>query len=164
MIKTSTITKQAQKTSTITAPTATSIATDLTTSTIISTVLPNNAPTVYVTSTITVSSTATIAPTEIVPTTLIITVSQPTATVYAACIANNVVDSVNGAGIDTIEVRRPLDQSGIRASSALDCCISCQTTAGCYGYFYYNACTILSNGNCQPGTSVHTVHCELHLT
>ncbi|TEY37154.1 hypothetical protein BOTCAL_0528g00010 [Botryotinia calthae] len=66
-------------------------------------------------------------------------VSGATPTSYAACAANNIISSVNGAPISQVQFLTNV-LSSLRTNSAYDCCVACQTAAsGCGGSVYLNS-------------------------
>ncbi|TIA60818.1 hypothetical protein D6C77_03877 [Aureobasidium pullulans] len=160
IIKTSTKTQTASKTTTITAATPIITSSTTTTTTVISTVsLIDASTTTTETDTSTTTTTITVTPSTTTTTTTTITVLQPTATVLAQCAANNLISSVNGAGIDTASSSNSAF-AFTDAASATDCCNICANTAGCEGFAYGGPCYILyaDNGQCSPGQSVATFY------
>ncbi|KAF2031360.1 hypothetical protein EK21DRAFT_99736 [Setomelanomma holmii] len=92
------------------------------------------------------ASTVDIVSTSTVSVTSTVEVVAPRRTVYAACLDNNVVNSVTGAIGNTLifdsVIYRPAqgfpieNELILNATSAENCCIACQNTAYCAGSFY----------------------------
>ncbi|THY31589.1 hypothetical protein D6C99_10460 [Aureobasidium pullulans] len=153
IIKTSTKTQTAFKTTTITAATPIITSSTTTTTTVTSTIsLIDASTTTTETDTSTTTTTITVTPSTTTTTTTTITVLQPTATVFAQCAANNLIGSVNGAGFYGAGAD---NYATADAPSATDCCNICANTASCEGFAYYGTCYILyaSNDGCFPGQS-----------
>jgi hypothetical protein len=164
VIKTSSITKVGSKTSTLTAATPTSTAIVLTTSTITATYQPTAAQvTIYTPNLVTIWVTQTQTPTITVATTTTTTAGTPIATVYAACQPDNFLVGINGAGISFVGLDSPLDFAYSGAGSSSDCCIACQTSVDCYGFYFAGGeCTLIINdaGTCtsMPGAETFGVN------
>ena len=60
-----------------------------------------------------------------------VTVTPPQATFYAACDTNNMVNQVDGYGIDTFDFVGTLNVVGDGNTSPYDCCVACITDPNC---------------------------------
>ena len=105
---------------------------------------------------VTITSTATTTTTSTVTATLSTTASvvAPSATYYAACAANNMVNSANGGhGIYAIYYLGPLTSE--TDNTPYDCCVTCQTSTNlCNGFAYLGGtCYYFGDGqNCRGDT------------
>jgi hypothetical protein len=151
--KTSTITKTAAKVSTITAPTPTTIIMATSISVITLTVAPSNIQTtVFTTATVISVAMTTITPVTSISSTTTVTEAKPAATNYAACGPNNQASSVNGQGFAVISIPRGTSFTDVPGATPYDCCVSCFTTGGCFGYFFLiRSCTLLQTDNVAQG-------------
>ncbi|GME59349.1 hypothetical protein GTA08_BOTSDO08020 [Neofusicoccum parvum] len=140
--------KTASSTVTITAQPSTSTTTITSTTTTTSSI--GSDPTIArttVTSSITTTALTTTTQVSTVSSTITntVTVNAPTVTEYAACAANNTVSRVNGNsiiyGIQDLLV-------AIQAPTAIECCITCQTTMNCTTAAYYG-----DDGTCLLGNA-----------
>jgi len=60
-----------------------------------------------------------------------VTVNPPQATFHAACGTNNMVNQVNGYGIETFNFVGSLNVVGDGNTSPYDCCVACITDPNC---------------------------------
>ena len=157
VVSTSTAVSTAKTTATITGAqgTITSTSTSVTTSTVTSgtivastTIKASTTTTQIITSTTTSTITSTLTSTS--------TSFQAEATFYAACAADNIVTTVNGAAIDLVVITGSA-QVLSTASSPYDCCVQCNgLNAGkCGGSIYdHGQCITLTADSCYPATVV----------
>jgi len=132
VISTSTITRTAKMTSTVTTSAPTSSVTSTTTEVSTVTLTPIRAST-----TITITTGTTITQTQIEPTTTTILttqtieVAEPASTYYAACGPDNMISSINGKGFAYFG--SPGMPQFLAVGSAYDCCAACISTPNCIG-------------------------------
>ncbi|EAT81708.1 hypothetical protein HBI56_156000 [Parastagonospora nodorum] len=157
--KTSTVTKTAAKVSTITAPTPLVTVSVTTVSVITSTIKPIIAQTtIFRTSVVISVIQQTITPTSIVTSTTTVTETEPGATTYAACAANNQVASVNGALVLKGASSVSFSSINTESTNPYDCCVDCQENGDCYGYNFMsynfmdsNSCLLLALDDVAQG-------------
>ncbi|KAL9618235.1 MAG: hypothetical protein Q9160_007005 [Pyrenula sp. 1 TL-2023] len=156
-ITTKTLTKTASTTSTTTlSPSTQTTTSTVKTSVTVKSTPPDVTTTSTVTTFITLVATTTATTTTTTTSTVTQTVEVPGATSYAACAANNVVNSANGGqGIYAISLtNQALTFVSTTASSAYDCCVQCETTSqNCVGSFFYyiSDCMLIVQTSCMPG-------------
>ncbi|KAJ4244016.1 hypothetical protein NW762_014629 [Fusarium torreyae] len=137
-------------TTTITLPTITSTVRASTTTVVTSTASPPDASTTITTSsTVTVMTTTTSTLTSITTSTSTSTSIAPAQTTYAACSANNLVNSANGGhAIEQLFLSGPLVQANV--GTAYDCCVSCMQTTNCVGSgFAGGQCNMVVGTTCD---------------
>ena len=138
---------------------AAAIKTVTVTSTAISTKLtPQVTSTVTVSKHVTTTTTFTKTFTTIITRTSTTTSTAPTVTLYAACAPNNIINHANGnQGIFLVIYGNgePVPDS---ATTAYDCCVSCQTIPNCvYSLFFPGVCQLVVAASCDPHDDHGTV-------
>ena len=111
------------------------------------------------TSTITITTTVTqTAPSTVIPTTNTVTIVAPSATVYAACQANNFLSvGPGGPNYGVLLSANVYSTTFLKTDSAYDCCVACATTTNCGGTEYYppdNSCELAITNSCVPAQPV----------
>ncbi|KAF4963488.1 hypothetical protein FSARC_8497 [Fusarium sarcochroum] len=137
-------------TTTVTLPTITSTARTSTTTVVTSTSTQPDASTTVTTSAIvTVMTTTTSTATSITSVTSTATSVAPAQTTYAACSANNLVNSANGGhSIESLSISGTFLQANV--NTPYDCCVSCQLTANCVGAgFADSKCSMVIGTTCD---------------
>ncbi|KAM0130349.1 hypothetical protein ACHAPC_006548 [Botrytis cinerea] len=135
------------ETSTSTITTTTSVLEEDCSTTIVATEYSTISSIIVATSTTTLTATQTVRE-----------VSGATPTSYAACAANNIISSVNGAPISQVQFLTSV-LSSLKTNSAYDCCVACQTApGGCGGSVYLNsgACYLTSPSSTCATNSIVT--------
>ena len=91
----------------------------------------------------------------------------PSATLYAACASNNIINSANGnQGVFEVVYNSDINSNNqVIASGAqtpYDCCVACQTTANCiFSDVLFGNCELVIGSMCSPSSGQNTGFCTL---
>ena len=159
VISTSTITRTAKRTTTVTTSAPTSSVTTTITEVSTTTLTPVRASTTVTVDYYTAITQTIVEPSTITTvTTQTIEVAAPASTFYAACGADNFIPSINGQVSSQI-LTNGLSQQSVVAGSAYECCAACISTFACVGSVFQvvnnqNYCYFFTrnSGACAPAS------------